>query len=280
MTLLIRYDGGEGPRVGVQRNDRVAALPLDSMAAALRLPLVELRSLVETPAAEAVPLDAVRLLAPVDTQEVWAAGVTYLRSRDARLEESGGTDLYRRVYESERPELFFKSPGWRVVGPGEPVGVRRDSAWNLPEPELTAIVNAHGEVAGYTAGNDVSSRDIEGANALYLPQAKVYRRSCALGPGIRPAWELDVAPVFGIELCITRGDAVLASGCTDTTRMVRSVTDLVDWLWRCLEFPDGVALMTGTGIVPDASVSLCAGDEVSVTVDAVGTLTNSVMEVG
>jgi 2-dehydro-3-deoxy-D-arabinonate dehydratase len=279
MTLLVRYDAGDGPRIGVQHDEHVAPLPLDSMAAALRLPLGELRHLVETATADTVPLSAVKLLAPVDAQEVWAAGVTYLRSRDARLEESGGADVYQRVYESERPELFFKSQGWRVAGPGEPIGVRRDSAWNLPEPELTAIVNAHGEVAGYTAGNDVSSRDIEGANALYLPQAKVYRRSCALGPGIRPAWELDAAPVFAIDLRITRGDTTLAEASTDTTRMVRSVAELVDWLWRCLDFPDGVALMTGTGIVPDSSVSLRAGDEVAISVDAVGTLRNTVVVV-
>jgi len=279
MTLLVRYDAGDGPRLGAQRDEYVAPLPLESMAAALSLRLGELRQAVETATADTVPLSAVKLLAPVDAQEVWAAGVTYLRSRDARLEESGGADVYQRVYESERPELFFKSQGWRVAGPGEPIGVRRDSAWNLPEPELTAIVNAHGEVAGYTAGNDVSSRDIEGANALYLPQAKVYRRSCALGPGIRPAWELDAAPVFAIDLRITRGDTTLAEASTDTTRMVRSVAELVDWLWRCLDFPDGVALMTGTGIVPDSSVSLRAGDEVAISVDAVGTLRNTVVVV-
>jgi 2-dehydro-3-deoxy-D-arabinonate dehydratase len=281
MSLLVRYDAGAGPRVGVYDGLHVAALPLGSMAEALRLPLVELRRTVERPpAGERHAIAEVRLLAPVDEQEVWAAGVTYLRSRDARLEESGGADVYERVYASARPELFFKSLGRRVVGPGEPVGVRSDSRWNLPEPELTAVLNARAEIVGYTAGNDVSSRDIEGENALYLPQAKVYRRSCALGPGIRPAWELGRDPVFDIALLITRGGATIAAGRTDTSRMVRRIPELAQWLWRCLDFEDGVALMTGTGIVPEGDVSLSPDDEVHVTVDAVGTLRNVVVEVG
>ncbi len=282
MTLLVRYshDGG-APRRGALRDDVVAPLPFDSLAAALRIPVAELRQAVDTAlAGPGVPLADVRLLAPVDAQEVWAAGVTYLRSRDARLEESGGADAYSRVYVADRPELFFKSAGWRVVAPGESIGVRADSGWNLPEPEIAVVVNAHGEIAGFTAGDDVSSRDIEGENTLYLPQAKVYERSCALGPGIRPAWELPEQPVFEIALTVTRDGEVVEQGSTDTSQMVRGFADLVGWLTRALDFPDGAVLMTGTGIVPSSEFSLQAGDVVSISVDGVGVLANPVVTVG
>ncbi len=266
MTLLVRYshDGG-APRLGALRDDVVAPLPFDSLAAALRIPVAELRQAVDTAlAGPGVPLADVRLLAPVDAQEVWAAGVTYLRSRDARLEESGGADAYSRV----------------VVAPGESIGVRADSGWNLPEPEIAVVVNAHGEIAGFTAGDDVSSRDIEGENTLYLPQAKVYERSCALGPGIRPAWELPEQPVFEIALTVTRDGEVVEQGSTDTSQMVRGFADLVGWLTRALDFPDGAVLMTGTGIVPSSEFSLQAGDVVSISVDGVGVLANPVVTVG
>ncbi len=282
MTLLVRYShGGDAPRVGALRDDAVAPLPFDSLAAALRIPVAELRQAVDAAlGGPTVPLADARLLAPVDAQEVWAAGVTYLRSRDARLEESGGADAYSRVYVADRPELFFKSAGWRVVAPGESIGVRADSGWNLPEPEIAVVVNAHGEIAGFTAGDDVSSRDIEGENTLYLPQAKVYERSCALGPGIRPAWELPEQPVFEIALTVTRGGDVVEQGSTDTAQMVRGFADLVGWLTRALDFPDGAVLMTGTGIVPSSDFSLQAGDVVSITVDGVGVLANPVVTVG
>src|SRR5579884_2611308 len=282
MSLIVRYSNGTGaPRLGAAHDDGVSPLPFASLGEALRVPLQELRAAVERAAGEpGAPLNSVRLLAPVDEQEVWAAGVTYLRSRDARLEESGGADVYEKVYGAERPELFFKCAGRRAVGSGESVGVRADSGWNLPEPEVAVVVNAAGEIAGFTVGDDVSSRDIEGENALYLPQAKVYERSCALGPGIRPAWELPPEPVFEIDLAVARAGEIVAQGSTDTSRMVRGWEELVAWLTRALDFPDGAVLLTGTGIVPGSDFSLRAGDEVSITVHGVGTLRNHVATVG
>ena len=282
MSLLVRYAENEGPpRLGAVHDGGVTPLPFESLAAALRVPVAALREAVEQALGRSsVPLAAVRLLAPVDAQEVWAAGVTYLRSREARLEESGGADAYARVYGAERPELFFKANGRRVAGSGESVGVRADSGWNLPEPEVAVVVNAHGEIAGYTVGDDVGSRDIEGENPLYVPQAKVYSRSCALGPGIRPAWELPTDPVFEIDLAVRRGGDIVVQGSTDTSRMVRGWHELVAWLTRALDFPDGAVLLTGTGIVPEGDFSLREGDEVSITVAGVGTLRNAVATVG
>lgn len=282
MSLLVRYaDNGGAPRLGAVHDDGVTALPFDSLAAALRVPLAALREAVEHALGQpSVPLTTVRLLAPVDAQEVWAAGVTYLRSREARLEESGGADVYARVYGADRPELFFKAAGGRVAGSGESVGVRADSGWNLPEPEVAVVVNAHGEIAGYTVGDDVSSRDIEGENALYIPQAKVYTRSCALGPGIRPAWELPPDPVFEIDLAVRRGGEIVVQESTDTSRMVRGWEELVAWLTRALDFPDGAVLLTGTGIVPSSDFSLREGDEVTITVPGIGTLRTHVVTVG
>lgn len=282
MSLLVRYaDAGDVHRLGAMHDGGIAALPFDSLGAALRVPLATLREAVDAAlAAPSAPADRMRLLAPVDAQEVWAAGVTYLRSRDARLEESGGADVYQRVYDADRPELFFKCAGWRVVAPGDGIGVRADSGWNLPEPEIAVVVNAHGEIAGFTVGDDVSSRDIEGANALYLPQAKVYRRACALGPGIRPAWELAADPVFDIALAVCRDGEIVEQGATDTSRMVRGWEELVAWLSRALDFPDGAVLLTGTGIVPGSTFDLREGDEVSITVPGIGVLRNPVVTVG
>ena len=280
MSHIVRYTHGGVTRLGVLRGSSLHALPLDDMAAALRLRAEELRAIVDSDHPVQCQLREADLLAPVDRQEVWAAGVTYRRSREARLEESAGADVYEKVYAAARPELFFKSPGWRVVADGGAVGVRADSGWNLPEPELAVIVNVGGEIVGYTAGNDVSSRDIEGANALYLPQAKVYDRSCALGPGIRPAWELPPAPDFGIELAIRRNGVLIADGATSTAQMKRTPSELVTWLRAALDFPDGVVLLTGTGIVPTAEVSLQAGDDVTVRVTEVGELRNHVISVG
>lgn len=221
------------------------------------------------------------VLAPVDPmQEVWAAGVTYERSRTARIEESGARDLYTFVYESPRPELFLKGVGRRAVGAGEAIGVRADARWSVPEPELVVAFDAHGEVLGFTAGNDVSSRDIEGANALYLPQAKVYDRSCAVGPAIVPAWSLGPRPEFEIELQISRGGEVLFADRTSTARLHRHWEDLGRWLRSCLSFSDGVLLMTGTGIVPGDEVNLVDGDQVTVRVDGIGALVNTVRTVG
>jgi 2-dehydro-3-deoxy-D-arabinonate dehydratase len=207
-----------------------------------------------------------RHLAPVELMhEVWASGVTYLRSRDARQAESETGDIYARVYLAERPELFMKAVGWRVMGPGDPIRVRPDSTWSVPEPELTLVINRHKEIVGYCAGNDVSSRSIEGANPLYLPQAKVYAGSCALGPGLQLIGP-EAMRELPIALQIVRGGKQIFAGETSTAQMKRSFEDLADYLCRELAFPRGVFLMTGTGIVPPDEFTLEAGDVVQVTV--------------
>jgi 2-dehydro-3-deoxy-D-arabinonate dehydratase len=215
-----------------------------------------------------------RVVAPVGTQEVWAAGVTYLRSRDARVEEAVEATPYDRVYEAERPELFCKSAGWRVRGPGDPIAVRGDSTWDVPEPELTLVLDHEARIVGYTIGNDVSSRSIEGENTLYLPQAKTYDGSCAIGPAIVPATE--IAPPFTIRMAIERGGAAVYDDSTSTAEMRRSFDDLASYLGRALTVPFGAFLMTGTGIVPDPPFTLEAGDVVTIAVDGVGSLTNTV----
>ena len=215
-------------------------------------------------------------LTPVDSQEVWASGVTYQRSREARQEEAGdGGDVYARVYSAERPELFFKANGHRVIGPKAEVGIRQDATWNVPEPELALVINPAMEVVGLTIGNDMSSRDIEGENPLYLPQAKVYTASCALGPeivtGLREDWPQTV-----IRLTIERSDSIAFYGQIETGQIHRPMSDLVNYLGRSNTFPEGVVLLTGTGIVPPSEFTLEAGDVVSITIDGIGTLTNTV----
>jgi 2-dehydro-3-deoxy-D-arabinonate dehydratase len=206
------------------------------------------------------------LLAPIDAdQEVWACGVTYLRSREAREAESTVKDVYSRVYEARRPELFFKGIGWRTVGHLAPVRVREDSNWNVPEPELTLVANAAGEIVGYTVGDDVSSRDIEGTNPLYLTQAKVYDGSCAIGPGLLlqdPAGLSDLS----IAITIMRDDSPAFHGAVSTSQIRRSLDDLVGFLYRELSFPRGSFLMTGTGIVPPPAFSLAGGDVIQITI--------------
>lgn len=215
------------------------------------------------------------VLPPIEPmQEVWASGVTYLRSRDARKAESSVADVYQKVYEAERPELFMKAIGWRVVTGGHPVRIRKDSAWNVPEPELVLVINAHGEIVGYTAGNDMSSRDIEGENPLYLPQAKIYNGACALGPEIVLA-NADAMRALPVTLEIRRAGAIAFSGETSIARMKRRLEELVGYLCRELDFPHGAFLMTGTGIVPPESFSLQIGDTVKITVGEV-TLENAV----
>ena len=206
------------------------------------------------------------LLAPIeDGQEVWAAGVTYLRSREARMAESGTADVYDRVYEAERVEVFFKSNGWRTVGPGGRIRVRPDSAWDVPEPELALVLNAAGAIVGYTAGNDVSSRSIEGENPLYLPQAKVYDGSCALGPGLVVA-EADAMRDLSVRLVIERGGRTAFDGETRTSQLKRSLEEIANWLFAELDFPGGAFLMTGTGIVPPDDFTLKPGDAVRIRV--------------
>jgi len=219
-----------------------------------------------------------RLLAPVDSQEVWAAGVTYERSRDARMEESAEASVYDRVYDAPRPELFLKAAGWRVRGPGESVGIRADSDWDVPEPELALVVASDLTIAGFTIGNDVSSRAIEGENPLYLPQAKTYDGSCALGPALVPA--SAVSPPFILRLIILRGGAPIVDEATTTARIRRPLADLVGYLGRALELPNGAILLTGTGIVPGGPFSLQEGDVVRIDAGPLGVLENPVVRVG
>jgi 2-dehydro-3-deoxy-D-arabinonate dehydratase len=218
------------------------------------------------------------VLAPIGSQEVWAAGVTYERSKEARIEESsdaGGGSFYDRVYDADRPELFLKSTPHRVAAPGGAVRIRRDSKWNVPEPELTLAVNSAGAIFGYTIGNDMSSRDIEGENPLYLPQAKIYAGSVALGPRLVVTATLP-APDTTIAMEIVRAGAVVFDGATQVARIRRPLASLVDWLFREDEFPHGCYLLTGTGIVPADDFTLEVGDEIRITIDPVGTLVNNV----
>jgi 2-dehydro-3-deoxy-D-arabinonate dehydratase len=218
------------------------------------------------------------LLAPIDGQEVWAAGVTYIRSRQARIEESedaGGGDFYARVYDAARPELFFKSSGHRVVGPGADVRIRRDAQWSVPEPELTLVINHRAEIIGYTIGNDMSARDIEGENPLYLPQAKIYDGSCALGPCVYLSRE-PLPEETAIEMSIDRGGAVACQGATTIRNIKRSFDELVQYLYRETSFPKGCLLMTGTGIVPPNEFTLQSGDTINITIEPIGCLSNTV----
>jgi 2-dehydro-3-deoxy-D-arabinonate dehydratase len=221
---------------------------------------------------------AADLLAPIGQQEVWAAGVTYYRSRGARMEESkaaGGGDFYDRVYSAERPELFFKSTAIRTVGSGGQVRIRADAHWSVPEPELTLLISPTGHIIGYTIGNDMSSRDIEGENPLYLPQAKVYDGSCALGPGVLIGSE-PLAPETEIEIEILRAGKMEFSGKVALTELKRDPKTLVEYLFRDQSFPHGCYLMTGTGIVPPSSFTLRSGDLIRITIEPIGTLENEV----
>jgi 2-dehydro-3-deoxy-D-arabinonate dehydratase len=220
-----------------------------------------------------------RVLAPIGSQPVWASGVTYERSRAARNAESATPDVYDLVYVAERPELFLKAPPGTTRGPGETVGIRADSTWDVPEPELTLALDATGAIAAFTCGNDMSSRSIEGENPLYLPQAKVYDLSCALGPCLVPAGELRVADLE-IRLTIERSGAVAFDETIGGSAIHRDVADLATWLFRANTFPAGAFLMTGTGIVPPEDFTLAAGDVVTVAISGVGALTNPVVEVG
>jgi 2-dehydro-3-deoxy-D-arabinonate dehydratase len=276
MTALLRVDHDGRPRWAVRRGDDLLDLGV-GLGHLLALPLAAARVVCERAgeplAGPATPLP------PVDAQEVWAAGVTYQRSREGRREESGHAALYDHVYDSDRPEIFFKATPTRVVGDGQPVGIRADSGWDVPEAELALVVNSAGEIFGYTVGNDMSSRSIEGDNPLYLPQAKVYTGACALGPAIVPAWVAGPGP-FEISVSVRRDGAECYAGTTSTARMARGFADLVGWLYRALEFPAGVVLLTGTGVVPDRGFTLREGDVVDIGIAGVGRLRNPVTVVG
>ena len=278
---IVRYvERGSGrPGLGVLEGARVAPVNgVSGFADLLALDLDDARKEVESAdTAAALPVEEVLLLPPADgLVEVWASGVTYERSMDARVEESEVQDVYTRVYDAERPELFFKCPAWRAVTDGEPVAVRPDSAVTVPEPELALVVTSRGQILGYTVCNDMSSRDIEGANPLYIPQAKTYAGSCSLAPGVRPVWEIEDPMALGIRLTVDRAGETVFGGETSTAQMHRPLQELVDYLVRAMEFPAGAVLATGTGIVPELDFTLRPGDRVQITIDEVGTLTNPV----
>ena len=228
---------------------------------------------------QALAVDHVQLLPPIDRQEVWAAGVTYRRSQTARMEESpAAASCYDRVYSAHRPELFFKATAHRVVGPGAPVRVRADSKWTVPEPEIALVLSSHLTLSGFTIGNDMSARDIEGENPLYLPQAKIYDGCCALGPCVTLAGKMPPRETIGIELVIRRGEETVFHGKTDGSQMARNFGELIGWLGRDNSFPHGVFLLTGTGIVPDNTLTLQHGDLVEISIDGIGKLVNPVVK--
>ena len=223
------------------------------------------------------PLHSVRLLTPVESQEVWAAGVTYLRSKEARMEESEfSASAYDHVYDAARPEIFFKSLPEKVVAPGGAVGIRKDAQWNVPEPELALVITSSGRIAGFTIGNDMSSRDIEGENLLYLPQAKIYTASCAVGPWIVVGHTEDDARQWSIQLEIWRAGRRVFAGETAAGNIKRPFGELVDYLFRSQTFPDGAVLLTGAGVVPPDAFTLEAHDSVRITISGIGTLENPV----
>jgi 2-dehydro-3-deoxy-D-arabinonate dehydratase len=250
-----------------------------SLADLLALPLRRIREICADPQGATAPAGDAVLLAPVDGRtEVWAAGVTYERSKTARMTESEhSADVYDRVYAAERPELFFKSAAWRVSGPGAPVSVRTDSSIDVPEPELAVVLNSAGEIAGYTICNDMSSRSIEGENPLYLPQAKIYLGGCALGPAVRPAWEVADPYALSIEMTISRDGSVAWEGSSEVAALHRRIDELAAFLFREDEFPSGVVLSTGTNLVPDLPFTLQAEDEIRIQIPGIGELRNPVV---
>jgi 2-dehydro-3-deoxy-D-arabinonate dehydratase len=274
---------GAPSAVGVSAGETVTELTgVSGIGELLRLPAAELRERCAGAGdggGRRHDAAAVRLLPPIDGHmEVWAAGVTYRRSREARVVESErSADVYEQVYDAERPELFFKSAAWRVTGHGETVAIRPDSTIDVPEPELGLVVNRHSEIVGYTIVNDMSSRSIEGENPLYLPQAKIYLGGCAAGPAIRPAWEVPDPYDLHITLTIRRDGAPAWTGSAGTGQLKRRLDDLVRYLFRADEFPDGVLLATGTCVVPDLPFTLLPDDQITITITDVGTLTSTVV---
>jgi 2-dehydro-3-deoxy-D-arabinonate dehydratase len=276
--------GDDVGQIGLFEGDVVLDLSAAGVASLTALlenesPLETLRE-IDRSKLKGFKLSEVKLLAPVEGQEVWAAGVTYLRSKAARMEESDfSANAYDRVYEAERPELFFKALPEKVVAPGEPVGIRRDARWSVPEPELALVINSRGKISGFTIGNDMSSRDIEGENLLYLPQAKIYERSCALGPCITLCEDPETARDWRIALKIMRAGSCAFSGETSAAKIKRSFTELVEFLFRSQRFQKGAVLLTGTGVVPPDDFTLAEGDLVEIEISGIGTLRNPVIRV-
>ena len=274
---LAKVRTAAGPVVAVVGRESALLLPDGTtLSDLLHTPDPKTRVMSMTGTAN-VPLASLDLLAPVDRQEVWAAGVTYQRSKVAREEESAGAArFYDMVYAAPRPELFLKATPERVVHPGKPIRIRADGKWNVPEPELALVISPQLKIVGYTIGNDVSSRDIEGENPLYLPQAKIYRGSCAVGPWVTPASAMPALAGVGIRLTIKRGGTVAFDGSTTLAKLARTCESLVEWLGKELDFPHGAVLLTGTGIVPPDDFTLKVGDVVDIAVDGIGTLSNPV----
>ncbi|MEX2287195.1 MAG: fumarylacetoacetate hydrolase family protein [Planctomycetaceae bacterium] len=286
MRLAIGMLADGERRIGLLENNDVLLLDLTQVEECHTLsdilhapdPLGLARFLVD-PNAAPLAADSIKLMAPIDRQEVWAAGVTYKRSQIARMEESkSGASHYDKVYTADRPELFFKANRSRVSGPGEPVRVRHDSRWSVPEPELAMVISPERKLVGFTIGNDMSARDIEGENPLYLPQAKVYQQCCALGPCVLIPEEPLNRESTRISVSITRRREVVFRGETNVGQMVRSFDDLIGWLTRENEFPQGVILLTGTGVIPPDEFTLKHGDSVSIEISGIGTLTNPVVQ--
>jgi 2-dehydro-3-deoxy-D-arabinonate dehydratase len=256
----------------------LSSVGVDCLTSLLDSPdlVARLQSLAQAPARR-LQLSEVTLLTPVEQQEVWAAGVTYLRSKAARMEESDfSATAYDRVYDAPRPEIFFKALGEKTVATGGDVGIRADAKWNVPEPELALVFNTRRELVGYTIGNDMSSRDIEGENLLYLPQAKTYRASCALGPFITVGASEAEAREWTIGVKIERGGAEVFAGETGVGKIKRGFEELAGWLHRSQEFPRGAVLLTGTGVVPANEFTLAAGDMVRIRISGIGELVNRV----
>lgn len=275
-AALARVRAGDGAHLALWRDGRFFDLRPLALDELLRLPVAEIRALLGSRGKREIAVSA--LAAPAESQEVWAAGVTYLRSREARLEEAREPTIYEHVYESDRPELFFKAAGWRVVGDGEDVGVRQDSTWDVPEPELAVLANSRGEVVAYACANDMSSRSIEGENPLFLPQAKIYDRSCAIGPVAAFAWDVDVSRAR-IRMRIDRDGGPVYDGETSVAAMTRHPADLVGVLHSSYTLPVGSWLLTGAALVPPLPYTARPGDVVRITIDGLGELTNRVTAV-
>jgi 2-dehydro-3-deoxy-D-arabinonate dehydratase len=282
---LAKYQLQSG-QAGVARVEGDQLLPLDLSGGQYRTLAEILESDNPYEAAEfltrgdtRIPLASVNLLPPIDQQEVWAAGVTYKRSKTARMEESPtAASCYDRVYVSPRPELFFKATPHRVAGHGQPLRIRSDAKWNVPEPELTLVLTSKLQLVGFTVGNDMSSRDIEGENPLYLPQAKCYNQCCGLGPWITLPIGMPPRNEIGIRLVIHRGGKMVYDGRTSVDHMARTFEDLIGWLGRDNSFPTGAFLLTGTGVVPDSDFTLSPADIVEIKIDGVGTLLNPIVQ--
>ncbi|HXJ56916.1 MAG TPA: fumarylacetoacetate hydrolase family protein [Verrucomicrobiae bacterium] len=283
MKLCRFQTAASGSKVGLLLDEAVLDLSaegIDRISSLLEFEglMGQLSALAKTASLPRCALDQIKLLSPLDRQEVWAVGVTYLRSKKARMEESDfSATAYDKVYDADRPELFFKALPEKVVPTGEAVGIRKDAHWNVPEPELAFVLNSRGHLVGYTIGNDMSSRDIEGENLLYLPQAKIYDRSCAVGPVIVVGATETDARAWTILLEIQRAGEIVFRGDTSVNQIKRRFADLVEYLFRSQTFPHGAILLTGTGIVPPDGFTLQPDDRIRITISGIGLLENHVM---